>query len=245
MTEILDIAKKDGRWTECPACKEISITEKLKENLSICPHCDFHFRVGPQERMTITCGKGGFAEIETSLSGKGVSTGEEGFKCYNATIKGEPCIIGVMDFSFMGGTMGTSLGQSVMSMLDYSSMEKTPAIIFCASGGVRVQEGIWGLMQMVRTVYRKNISTAPMITVYTDPCYGGVTASFSSQADFIIAEQGARIGFAGPRVIENTTHAELPVDFQTASRMLSNGFIDAVVHRRDIPQTLSYILKWL
>ena len=97
----------------------------------------------------------------------------------------------------MGGTMGTSLGQSVMSMLDYSSVEKTPAIIFCASGGVRVQEGIWGLMQMMRTVYRKNISAAPLITVYTDPCYGGVTASFSSQADFIIAEQGARIGFAG------------------------------------------------
>jgi acetyl-CoA carboxylase carboxyl transferase subunit beta len=245
LTEILDIAKKDGRWTECPACKEISITEKLKENLSICPHCDFHFRVGPRDRMTITCGKDGFSEIDLSLSGKNVPAGEEGFKCYNAAIKGEPCIIGVMDFSFMGGTMGTALGQSVMSMLDYSSAERTPAIIFCASGGVRVQEGIWGLMQMIRTVYRKNISTAPLITVYTDPCYGGVTASFSSQADFIIAEQGARIGFAGPRVIETTTHAELPGDFQTASRTLSNGFVDAVVHRREIPQTLYYILKWL
>ncbi len=245
MTEILDIAKKDGRWTECPSCKEISITSKLKENLYICPHCDFHFRVSPQDRIMMTCGSGGFNEIEFSLSGSGLSEREEGFRGYKASIKGQECVIGIMDFSFMGGTMGTALGQAVIAMLEFSSREKTPAVVFCASGGVRVQEGIWGLMQMLRTVCRKNMSNTPLITVYTDPCYGGVTASFSSHADFIIAEQGARIGFAGPRVIETTTHAELPEDFQTASRMLSNGFIDAVVHRRDLPQTLSNILRWL
>jgi acetyl-CoA carboxylase carboxyl transferase subunit beta len=245
LTEILDIAKKDGRWTECPGCKEISITEKIRENLSICPHCDFHFRISPQDRLVMTCGRGGFKELELSLSAKGFSGSEEGFRSYKATIMGQRCIIGVMDFSYMGGTMGTALGQSVISMLDLSSREKTPSVVFCASGGVRVQEGIWGLMQMLRTVHKKNLTDTPLITVYTDPCYGGVTASFSSHADFIIAEKGARVGFAGPRVIETTTHAELPEDFQTASRMLSNGFIDAVVHRRDLPQTLSYILKWL
>jgi acetyl-CoA carboxylase carboxyl transferase subunit beta len=187
----------------------------------------------------------GYREIEPAALYRGVSGIEEGFKAYLASVDSSPCVAGIVDFSYMGGTMGTALGQAVVNLFGYSSEKKLPAVFFCASGGVRVQEGIWGLMQMLRTVYKKNITNTPMITVYTDPCYGGVTASFSSLADFIIGEKGARIGFAGPRVIETTTCAELPKDFQKAERMLSNGFIDIVVHRRDIPGTLSRILKWL
>lgn len=248
MTEILEIAKKDGRWTECPSCKETCITDKLRENLSICPHCDHHFRITALERITITCDEQGFSEIDPKLLAQGLSSnassGTDAIHGYNARIEGQACIAGIMDFGYRGGTMGVVMGQSVLTLTRMAHEAGLPLIMFCASGGVRVQEGIWGLMQMLRTVHARSTSNIPMITVFTDPTYGGVTASFSALADIALAEPGARIGFAGPRVIDSTMHASLPPDFQNASRLLSHGFIDQVVHRSKLKETLGYILKW-
>ncbi len=247
MTEILDIAKKDGRWTECPACKEISITEKLKENLSICPHCDFHFRVGPRDRMTITCGKDGFSEIDLSLSGKNVPAGEEGFKCYNAAIKGEPCIIGVMDFSFMGGSLGSGTGERIRLAAEKAISLKRPLIIVSASGGARMHEGIVSLMQMAKTcaaIARVKEAGLPYLSILTDPTTGGVSASYAMVGDLNIAEPKALIGFAGRRVIEQTIKQKLPDDFQTAEYTLAHGFVDHIVPRRELKAFLAKVLRY-
>lgn len=245
MTEILEIAKKDGRWTECPSCKEIIITSKLKEYLSVCPHCDYHFRLGARERIEFTCDREGLVELDSKTLAIGINpASEDTIRGALGGIFGEPCVVGVMDFGFRGGTMGVALGQAVIKLMHHARESGRPLVMFCASGGVRVQEGIWGLLQMLRTVQVRNATDIPMVTVYTDPTYGGVTASFSALADIMIAEPGARIGFAGPRVIESTTHASLPPDFQNATRLLSHGFLDKVVHRRDMRETLAYILKW-
>lgn len=247
MTEILEIAKKDGRWTECPACKETIITDKLKDNLSVCPHCDFHFRLSAHERLVITCdAQGPLVELDSKTLASGITTGaEDAIVGALGSIFGIPCVVGAMDFGFKGGSMGIVMGQGVIALMQHARQSGWPLVFFCASGGVRVQEGIWGLLQMLRTVQARTISSLPLITVYTDPTYGGVTASFSALADIVLAEPGARIGFAGPRVIENTARIELPSDFQDARRLLAHGFLDKVVHRHAMRETLGYILKWI
>ena len=150
-----------------------------------------------------------------------------------------------MDFAFKGGSMGVVLGQYIVSLMKTAMEDKCPLIMFCASGGVRIQEGIWGLFQMLRTVHARNITReVPMITVFTDPTTGGVSASFAPLADILIAEPGTRIGFAGPRVIESTLQCSLPADFQDARKLLDNGFLDRIVHRHDLRETLSFLLRW-
>jgi len=248
LTEVLDVAKKDGRWTECPACKEIIITKRLEKNLLVCPHCDFHFRLGGKERIALTCDDKGFVELDlaTSSAETRAKKLEKDFKGGMATIKGQTCVLGVMDFSVKGGSMGVDMAQNIITLMQHAHKTARPLVMFCASGGVRVQEGIWGLLQMIRTVHARNTTAnIPMITVFTDPTLGGVTASFSALADIILAEPGCRIGFAGPRVIEYTiNYPLLPPDFQDASRLLSNGFLDRIVHRHQLRDTLSYLLQW-
>ncbi|MEN6473750.1 MAG: acetyl-CoA carboxylase carboxyltransferase subunit beta [Syntrophaceae bacterium] len=246
MSDVLEIAKKDGRWTECPACKETIITGKLKENLHVCPHCDFHLRIGARERLTITCDAQGLIELDSkTLTLGNQAGGEDAIMGALGSILGERCVVGAMDFGFKGGSMGTAMGQAIIALIQHARQVSWPLVFFCASGGVRVQEGIWGLMQMLKTVHALNDTDIPLITVYTDPTYGGVTASFSALADIILAEPGARIGFAGPRVIKETSHIELPADFQNALRLQTHGFLDMVVHRHAMRDTLGYILKWI
>lgn len=247
MTEVLDIAKKDGRWTECPSCSEIIITQKLKESLWVCPHCDHHFRLNAKDRIECVCDEGSFIDIEDMIANLEDRSRvmDEAIKGGEAKILGQRCVLGIMDFSFKGGTMGVAVGQAVVRMMQHGRSRGLPLIMFCASGGVRVQEGIWGLLQMLRTAYARTLTQElPMITVFTDPTTGGVSASFASLADVILAEPGARIGFAGPRVIESTMQCELPPDFQDASRLLVNGFIDMIVHRRQMRDTLAFFLRW-
>lgn len=247
MTEVLDIAKKDGRWTECPSCAEIVITSKLRENKGVCPHCDHHLRMKASERITFLCDEGSFVEIEIApvRSEELAGSSEDAIRCGRATILGQPCILGVMDFSFKGGSMGVTVGQTIVDLMYTAQRKQLPFVVFCTSGGVRVQEGIWGLLQMLRTVHAR-VATAevPMITVFTDPTTGGVSASFAGLADIMLAEPGARIGFAGPRVIEATMSCTLPSDFQDAQRLLSNGLIDMIVHRHRMREVLAFFLKW-
>jgi len=247
LTEVLDVAKKDGRWTECPSCSEIIITKKLKENIWVCPHCEYHFRIGAKDRISTLCDPDGFEEIDPGEYGCDnlKSCADDAIKGGIAAIDDRRCVLGVMDFSYKGGSMGVDVGQSIIMLMNKAQKEDLPLVMFCASGGVRVQEGIWGLMQMLRTAHARNmIEHVPMITVFTDPTTGGVSASFSALADIIIAEPGTRIGFAGPRVIESTIRCPLPPGFQDAKRLLANGFLDNIVHRHELRKNLSYLLRW-
>lgn len=247
MTEVLEIAKKDGRWTECPACSETIITQKLKENLWVCPHCNYHFRLSARERIEILCDEGAFMEIEHRITGPEEKPlgPDEAIRAGETAVNGMPCVLGVMDFTHKGGSMGVTVGEIIISMMNHARLRRLPLVVFCASGGVRVQEGIWGLLQMLRTVHaRTETQEAPMITVFTDPTTGGVSASFASLADIILAEPRARIGFAGPRVIESTLQCTLPPDFQQAEKLMNNGFVDMIVHRKRMRETLSFFLKW-
>jgi acetyl-CoA carboxylase carboxyl transferase subunit beta len=247
LTEVLDIAKKDGRWTECPSCSEIIITQKLKDNLWVCPHCTYHFRLSAKDRIELFCDEGSFMEIEDILSSPEdrSQAADEAVKTGEASIQGMRCVLGIMDFGYKGGSMGVAVGQAIIRLMHHGRLRGLPLVIFCASGGVRVQEGIWGLLQMLRTVHaRTETQESPMITVFTDPTTGGVSASFASLADIILAEPGARIGFAGPRVIESTLQCTLPPDFQDAGKLLSNGFIDMIVHRHHMRETIAFFLKW-
>lgn len=246
MTEILDVAKKDGRWTECPACHEISISTKLKQNLKVCPQCDFHFRLTARERIEYTCDPADLVFYDAKALAVDVPVvTEDAIRGAMGAILGVPCVVGAMDFGYKGGSMGVTLGQSVITLMRLARENGRPLVMFCASGGVRVQEGIWGLLQMLRTVHTRTTTAVPLVTVYTDPTYGGVTASFSALADFVLAEPGAKIGFTGPRIIESTTPVELPPDFQDAQRVHAHGFLDKIVPRREMRDTLAYILHWM
>jgi len=247
LSEVLDVAKKDGRWTECPSCSEIIITQKLQNNLWVCPHCEYHFRLGAKQRIEIVCDKDSFSEISLGETGAEDrwQVPDEAIFGGTAAVNTLRCIIGVMDFSHKGGTMGVQVGQYVIHLMKKASQEGLPLVFFCASGGVRIQEGIWGLFQMLRTTQVRNETQhVPMITVFTDPTTGGVSASFAALADVLLAEPGSRIGFAGPRVIESTLQCTLPSDFQNAEKLLANGFLDRIVHRHELRDTLSLILRW-
>ncbi len=244
MSEVLDVAKKDGRWVECPSCAEIIITRKLQENLWVCHHCNHHFRLAARDRIGMLCDEGSFEELAVS-DRTGDEESEDAIRTGKAAINGSPCLLGVMDFSHKGGSMGVALGQKIVQLMDAARETGLPLVFFTASGGVRIHEGIWGLFQMLRTVHaRDRVTRSPLITVFTDPTTGGVTASFAALADVLLAEPRARIGFAGPRVIQTVIRSELPEDFQNAETLLANGLIDRIVPRRDLRDTLSFFLRW-
>jgi len=244
LSEVLDIAKKDGRWIECKKCSEIILTKKLEENLWVCNHCDHHFRLSAKDRIRITCDEGSFVELGMDEQDD-EGAPEEAILCGKAAIEGQECYLGIMDFSHKGGSMGIAVGQKIVKIMKTARESRLPLILFSTSGGVRIQEGIWGLFQMLRTVHaRDQIEHSPVITVFTDPTTGGVSASFSALGDILLSEPRARIGFAGPRVIQSTVQCTLPPGFQDAETLLANGFIDRIVHRRDLRSTLSSLLKW-
>ncbi|OPZ70649.1 MAG: Acetyl-coenzyme A carboxylase carboxyl transferase subunit beta [bacterium ADurb.Bin478] len=244
MSEVIDVAKKDGRWTECPGCQEIIITRKLDELLWVCPHCDHHFRLPADKRVAMLCDS--FAPLSLGRGRNAKSASETAVLGGRALIEDQACILGVMDFAVKGGSMGQLMAAHLVSLMRQAQSDGLPFVIFTATGGVRVQEGIMGLMQMLRTVHvRNSLERSPMITIFTDPTLGGVTASFASLADLMLAEPGARIGFAGPRVIEQTIRQKLPEGFQRAEFLLEHGMIDSVVHRRVLKATVAKILRLL
>lgn len=253
----------EGLWVKCDNCKEIIYRKEVEKNFKVCPKCDYHFRISASERLPYLVDEGSFLEVEDGLSPRDFL----GFKDYKdklkssrkktglkdaiisgeARIGGRPVQIVIMDFNFMGGSMGSVVGEKIARAVERAIEKKTPFIAVAASGGARMQEGILSLMQMAKTsaaVARLADAGLPFLSLLTDPTFGGVTASFAMLGDIIIAEPKSLIGFAGPRVIEQTIKQQLPAGFQRAEFLLEHGMVDMIVSRRDMHATLGKVLEF-
>ena len=257
----------DGLWTKCPSCTEIVFKQELDAGRNVCPKCNYHFPLGRKERLVMLIEQGSFEEWDADLysvdtlgftgTASYVSklkenvekTGEkDAITCGRAMMGRCPVAIAVMDFSFLGASMGSVVGEKVTRLLEHATELKLPAIIVCASGGARMYEGMLSLMQMAKTsaaAARHGSAGLPYITVLTHPTTAGVMASFATLGDVIVAEPGALIGFAGPRVIKETTQQDLPEGFQRSEFLLKHGLLDLVVHRKDLKQTLVQLLDYM
>jgi acetyl-CoA carboxylase carboxyl transferase subunit beta len=255
----------DGLWTKCTSCSEIIYNKTLDENLRVCPKCGYHFYLGARKRIEITLDKGSFVEYnsriypDNPLNFPGyeekVKKGERNTGLDEAAVIGEGRIgdrevaIGVTDFGFMGGSMGSVVGERITLITERAMKKKVPLIIISGSGGgARMQEGVLSLMQMVKTsaaIAELKNSGGLYISVLTHPTMGGVMASFASRGDIVIAEPGALLGFAGPRVIKQTIKQQMPRGFQRAESLLEHGLIDLVVERTKIRSTLIKIMDIL
>lgn len=254
----------EGLWHKCPGCGEVIHELELKKSLRVCPHCNFHFTLSAPERIESITDPGTFTETDKDMA----SVDALNFKGYKekltkyqkitglseAIITGKGKIIGnsvviaVMDFRFLGASMGSVVGEKITRAIELATKEKTAVIIISASGGARMHEGILSLMQMAKTSGALAVhdrAGLPFISVLTHPTTGGVTASFATLGDIILAEPGCMIGFAGPRVIKETTHQELPDGFQTAEFMHEHGLVDMIVERREMRERLASILGYL
>ena len=251
-----------GKWVKCDKCKEILYKEDVHNNFSVCPNCGKHFRLSARRRIKQIADEGTFEEIGADIltknplnfdgymkkitSLKEKTKIEEAVKCGTCEINGEKVVLAVMDGNFMMGSMGSAVGERITLAIETSIEKRLPLIIFCVSGGARMQEGIVSLMQMAKTsaaLAKHNEAGLLYISVLTDPTTGGVTASFASLGDIILAEPDALIGFAGPRVIEQTIKQKLPEGFQRSEFLLEHGFIDKIVERKDMKDTLYNLLK--
>ena len=252
-----------GKWVKCDNCKEIIYKETVRENLSICPYCGHYFRMHINKRLEMIADVGTYKRfdlnIETSnplgledypkkLKTLKEKTGiDEAVAAGTCKINGEKVVICIMDSGFLMGSMGAVVGEKITYAIEQAIEQRLPIIIFTVSGGARMQEGIVSLMQMAKTtVALTKLDEAGLlyISVLTDPTYGGVTASFASLGDIILAEPGAMIGFAGQRVIKQTIGEELPEGFQTAEFLLEHGFIDKIVERKDLKDTLYKLIMF-
>lgn len=245
----------------CPGCGNRIMEEELDANLKVCPQCDYHYPLSAGERIWMIADEGSFTEIDRGLTSvdpiafpgyrekleaaRELSGLPEAVVTGRAAIEGIPVFLGVMDSRFMMGSMGSAVGEKVTRAFERALAERLPLIMFTASGGARMQEGMLSLMQMAKTaaaVARFSENGLLYISVLTHPTTGGVTASFATLADIILTEPGTMIGFAGPRVIEQTIRQKLPPGFQKAESMLKHGFIDKIVHRKDLKQVLALLL---
>ncbi|MDF0488685.1 acetyl-CoA carboxylase, carboxyltransferase subunit beta [Sphingomonas sp. H39-1-10] len=256
----------DNLWHKCKGCGQMVFVKELEENLHVCPHCDFHERIGPALRFEYTLDPGytvlpipkvpedplKFRDTKRytdRLKAARTATDEvDALATAKGRIEGLKVVVGVQDFAFMGGSMGLAVGEAFVRGVEAAIAENCPYIIFTAAGGARMQEGILSLMQMPRsTVAIQMLHDAglPYIAVLTDPTTGGVTASYAMLGDVQIAEPGALIGFAGQRVIEQTIREKLPEGFQRAEYLLEHGMLDMVKHRRDLRATLASVVDFL
>jgi acetyl-CoA carboxylase carboxyl transferase subunit beta len=257
----------EGLWVKCESCREIIYKKEIDRNLRICPKCNYHFRISARERIKLLVDDGSFVEMDDGLSSNdplnfkdkisykdriaenrkksglpdAVISGE-------ATIGGHPAVIAVMDFSFMGGSMGSVVGEKILRAAEAAAELRRPLVTIASSGGARMQEGIFSLMQMARVaaaVGRLKDEGMLYISILADPTFGGVTASFATLGDIIIAEPKSLVGFAGPRVIEQTIKQQLPDDFQRAEFLLEHGLIDKIVDRKNMKETVAKVIELL
>ncbi len=254
----------DGVFTKCERCHQPIYEKDLVARFSVCPHCEFHFPLSAPERIRLLTDAGSFEEKDAGM-GPGDPLGFEGYeerveKARKKTglddaivsgvgcIGGRPVAIAAMDFRFIGGSMGSVVGERVARTVETAYDEQMPLVVVSASGGARMFEGVYSLMQMAKTsvaLSRYMQGSWPFISILTDPTFGGVTASFATAADVIIAEPGARIGFAGARVIEQTTKEKLPEGFQTAEFQRERGMVDRIVHRLSLRNDLERLLGFV
>lgn len=254
----------EGLWVKCPKCSNMLYDKELDENLKVCAYCHHHFPIGARERIHSLVETCSFEEMDTEMSSQdplqfpsytekvAAYQKSTGFK--DAVLTGigrigeRKVALGVMDFSFLGGSMGAVVGEKLTRLIEAGTSRSLPVIIISTSGGARMYEGMFSLMQMAKTCaalayHSKN--RLPYISILTHPTYAGVMASFASVGDLILAEPGAMIGFAGPRVIKDTTQSELPPGFQTAEFLLEHGLIDSIVPRKEMKDRLIYYLDFM
>jgi acetyl-CoA carboxylase carboxyl transferase subunit beta len=257
----------EGLWTKCPTCETMIFDKELDENLKVCLKCNHHFPIGARERIHSLVETCTFEEMDAEMTSvdmlgfKGVATYASKLEAYkkNTTLKDavltglckigqQRVALGVMDFNFLGGSMGSVVGEKLTRLIERGTEKELPVIIISTSGGARMYEGMFSLMQMAKTsaalAYHAQ-RKLPYISMLTHPTTAGVMASYASLGDLILAEPGAMIGFAGPRVIKDTTQAELPPGFQTAEFLLDHGLIDAIVPRKEMKQQFIEYLDFL
>ena len=257
----------EGLWQKCPECGEVIHNLELVKNLKVCPNCDHHFTMLARERADSLLDPGTFEEFDSNmisvdvLNFKGVASYGDRLKSYQektgmtdavmtgtGKLENRIVAIAVMDFSFLAATMGSVVGEKITRLIERGTRDRKPVIIVSASGGARMYEGMLSLMQMAKTsgaLGRHAEAGLPYVSVLTQPTTAGVMASFASLGDIILAEPKCMIGFAGPRVIKETTHQELPAGFQTAEFLQEHGFIDQIVHRKQLRMTLVSLLNYL
>ncbi|GIS72192.1 MAG: acetyl-coenzyme A carboxylase carboxyl transferase subunit beta [Candidatus Neomarinimicrobiota bacterium] len=268
--KIKPVVKKgvpDGLWVKCPTCSEFLYKPELEKSLSVCRHCSHHFRVDPSIYLSLLLDNGSSKELFTKLQSKDLlqfkagkkykdqlvaakkKTGQnDAINCYQGKIEEKDVALGIMNFSFIGGSMGSVVGEKVARLIDFAHENNLPLILICASGGARMQEGAISLMQLAKTsskLAQFSEGGGLYIPILTDPTTGGVTASYGMLGDIILAEPGALIGFAGPRVIKQTIGQDLPEGFQRTEFLKEKGFVDHIVTRDKMKATLYSIISIL
>jgi acetyl-CoA carboxylase carboxyl transferase subunit beta len=268
--KIKPVVKKgvpDGLWVKCPTCSEFLYKPELEKSLSVCRHCSHHFRVEPSIYHSLLLDSGSSKELFTNLQSKDVlqfkavkkykdqlvvakkKTGQkDAINCYHGKIEDRDVALGIMNFAFIGGSMGSVVGEKVARLIDYAHENNLPIILICASGGARMQEGAISLMQLAKTsskLAQFSEGGGLYIPILTDPTTGGVTASYGMLGDIILAEPGALIGFAGPRVIKQTIGQDLPEGFQRTEFLKEKGFVDYIVTRDKMKATLYSLISML
>lgn len=252
----------NDHWIKCNKCLRILYKEDIDDNLMVCPFCEYHFRIDPRKRIEYLCDLDTFEEFDADLisidpldfpkydvklkTAQKKSNEKDAVVCGKCYIDGNPAIICVMNSYFMMGSMGSVVGEKITRAIEKAIELKLPVIIFTCSGGARMQEGALSLMQMAKisgALKKLSDNNLLYLTVITDPTTGGVTASFAMLGDIIIAEPDALVGFAGRKVIERTINEQLPEDFQKSEFILKKGFLDKIVHRKDMKDFISYMLK--
>lgn len=265
----IQTTKKDGfsGWLKCTHCNELIHSNELEKNMNCCPKCDYHYRLSVNERIESLADTDTFKELYTSIkpvdslnfvdtepyderlaSAREKSGKEEAVITGTCTLGGHPVALAILDFNFMGGSMGSVVGEKLTRLIELAEKNRHPLIIVSTSGGARMQESILSLMQMAKTsaaLAKLSEAKVPFISVLTNPTTGGVTASFASLGDIILAEPNALICFAGPRVIEQTIGHKLPPDAQKSEFLLKHGMIDCIVKRHDLKQKLMELIPFL
>jgi acetyl-CoA carboxylase carboxyl transferase subunit beta len=262
-----DATSEAELWTRCPECAELVNRRKLERKLFVCPRCGYHFRLTADQRLALLIDRGSFVEHDAGLGSRDIldfpdeppyeqrlaevaaRTGHpEAVLTGMARIDGIMIALGVFNFVFMGGSMGSAVGEKLTRIIEHALAERLPLVIVSASGGARMQEGIYSLMQMAKltaALGRLRAAGLPYVSVLTDPTTGGVAASVALLGDVNVAEPRALIGFAGPRVIAETLNEQLPADFQRSEFLMRHGMLDAVVERAELKQTLARLLRLL
>ena len=262
-----ELKLSDELWIQCNSCHEIIYRKVIERNLQVCPKCNYHFPIPGRKRIECLVDPQSFIESDSQLRSAGplefkdlkrypvrlkeaqASTGQtDAVICGEATIEGQPALLGIFEFNFLGGSLGSAAGEKITRLIERAMEKRVGVVIFCASGGARMQEGILSLMQMAKTsaaLARLREKRVPYISVLTDPTTGGVSASLAMLGDVILAEPKAMIGFAGPRVIKETIRSELPEGFQRSEYLLQHGMIDLIVERKDLRHTIASLLEML
>ncbi len=255
----------EGLWVKCDSCKEIIYKKEIEKNLQVCPKCNYHFRISALERIHFIADEESFIEIDGELAANDPldfkdsipykerladnikkSALREAAIYGDASIGGKPVVLAIMDFSFMGGSMGSIVGEKIARAAERALEMRIPLITVSSSGGARMQEGMFSLMQMAKVssaIAKLKETDVLYISMLADPTFGGVTASFAMLGDIIIAEPKSLIGFAGPRVIEQTIKQQLPENFQRAEFLLEHGMIDLVVERKELKDTIHTLIE--